>query len=80
MKELVLTSLAPEVLKLNQRIFQFHGAWKASAAAERTFYSSLRKTVIITSAGASTRIEGAKLSDAMPNLIFPNTPSARYIR
>jgi len=63
MKDLLRSPLLPETLHLVQKIAQFRAEWIALADTERAFYSSLKKTVIITSAGASTRIEGAHLSD-----------------
>lgn len=55
--------LLPEVLNLVQIITRFRSEWRANADTQREFYSSLQKTIIITSAGASTRIEGSRLSD-----------------
>lgn len=63
MKNLLKTALKPEVVKWVQEITQFREQWKSSADQTRDFYASLKRTVIVTSAGASTRIEGAKLSD-----------------
>lgn len=63
MENLLKTPLLPVVLNLVQKISQFRAQWTALADTQRDFYASLQKTVIITSAGASTRIEGAKLSD-----------------
>jgi Fic family protein len=63
MKNLLKTSLNPLVLKKIQAISAFKELWEISKEADRDFYAGLKKTTIITSAGASTRIEGAKLSD-----------------
>lgn len=63
MEGLLKSPLIPEVLQFVQKVTQFRTEWKTQADTERDFYASLQKTVIITSAGASTRIEGAKLSD-----------------
>lgn len=63
MEGLLQTPLLPEGLQFIQRIAQFQAEWKASVETTRDFYTNLKKTIIITSAGASTRIEGAKLSD-----------------
>jgi len=63
MKDLLQSPLLPEALSLVQSIAQFRSKWAALAETQRDFYTSLQKTIIITSAGASTRIEGAKLSD-----------------
>lgn len=63
MKNILKTPLRPESVKLIQTITQFKEQWKTSADTGQDFYASLKKTIIITSAGASTRIEGAKLTD-----------------
>ncbi len=63
MKDLLHSSLLPEVLQISQRIAQFQTEWRLSVDVGKDFYIALQKTTIITSAGASTRIEGAKLSD-----------------
>lgn len=64
MRKLLQSRLNPEVLQHIQRISQFQEAWKISVDIRQDFYKGLKKTTIITSAGASTRIEGAHLSDA----------------
>lgn len=63
MKSLLKTALNPQVLKKIQAISAFKELWEVSKEASRDLYAGLKKTTIITSAGASTRIEGAKLSD-----------------
>jgi Fic family protein len=63
MKELLKTALNPIILKKIQDIAAFKEQWEISQEANRDLYAGLKKTTIITSAGASTRIEGAKLSD-----------------
>jgi Fic family protein len=62
-REFLKSPLLPEALGLVQKISGFRSEWTYLADTERDFYTSLRKTVIVTSAGASTRIEGARLSD-----------------
>jgi len=64
MKKLLQTSLSPKVLGYIQRISAFRELWDIAADHDRDIYSELKKTTIITSAGSSTRIEGAHLSDA----------------
>jgi Fic family protein len=56
--------ITPEILKLIADIDEFKGRWSVieSLAPERL--SSLRRIATIESAGSSTRIEGARLSDA----------------
>lgn len=63
MRSLLQTPLWPEILRLIQRMAHFQAGWKATIDTTKDFYTSLKKTTIITSAGASTRIEGARLSD-----------------
>lgn len=63
MKRLLMTSLNPLVLKYIQRIAEFSKQWEFSADIKKDFYAGLKKTTIVTSAGASTRIEGSHLSD-----------------
>jgi Fic family protein len=56
--------ITPEILKLIADIDEFKGRWRVieNLAPERL--SSLRRIARIESAGSSTRIEGARLSDA----------------
>jgi Fic family protein len=63
MKNLLKTALQPQILKKIQTISAFKELWEVSKEAERDASAGLVRTTIITSAGASTRIEGAKLSD-----------------
>lgn len=63
MKKLLKSKLNPECLNFIQHISQFQRSWSLSADTQQDFYVGLKKTTIITSAGASTRIEGATLTD-----------------
>ncbi len=63
MQSLLKTQLNPLVINYIQKITKFCDFWEFSKDLKKDFYSSLKKTVIITSAGASTRIEGARLTD-----------------
>lgn len=63
MKGLLKTSLRPELFSYLQRVVEFSELWRTTADLSRDFYATLKKTTVITSAGASTRIEGATLSD-----------------
>ena len=63
MKKLLQTPLSPLVLKHIQNVSAFRELWELSKGTDKDFYAGLKKTTIITSAGASTRIEGAKLTD-----------------
>src|SRR5271156_6828375 len=57
-------TITPVILKLIADIDEFKGRWKVieNLAPERL--SSLRRIATIESVGSSTRIEGAKLTDA----------------
>lgn len=63
MKSLLKTRLNPIALGSIKAIGAFRELWTLSKSLDRDFYAGLKKTTIITSAGASTRIEGAHLSD-----------------
>ena len=59
-KRIKITS---EILSKIAWIDEFKGLWKGSLDLNPVILKRLRSTVVITSAGASTRIEGAKMSD-----------------
>lgn len=63
MNRLLQTQINPAVLKHVQTVSAFKELWELSKGMDKDFYAGLKKTTIITSAGASTRIEGAKLTD-----------------
>src|SRR4051812_27377026 len=56
--------LTPEMLKLIAHIDELKGLWRGSAQLNPHVLKQLRASVIITSTGASTRIEGSQMSDA----------------
>ena len=56
-------AITPEILGLIAQIDEFKGAWTALGRISPERLSSLRRVATIESAGSSTRIEGAKLSD-----------------
>lgn len=56
--------LTPEMLKKIARIDELKGLWQGSAKLAPHVLRQLRASVVITSTGASTRIEGARMSDA----------------
>ncbi len=64
MRNLLKTRLNPSCVRLIQNISGFQETWKILADTQQDFYADLKTTTIITSAGSSTRIEGATLSDA----------------
>lgn len=55
--------LTPEILQQIARIDELKGLWMGSAKLNPHVLSQLKKSVIITSTGASTRIEGSQMSD-----------------
>lgn len=63
MQEPKLT-LGPDLVRLVAEIDEFKGRWEALRTLSPDRLGALRKVAIIESIGSSTRIEGAKLSDA----------------
>lgn len=57
-------SFGPDLVKLIAEIDEFKGKWEALKTFSPDRLSALRKVATIESVGSSTRIEGAKLSDA----------------
>lgn len=58
-----LKNLAPETTSTIAKIDELKGRWIAGANLNPEVLTRLKKSVLITSTGASTRIEGARLSD-----------------
>lgn len=58
-----LNSLPPEILNKIAQIDELKGQWIAGAKLSPQVLGRLKHSVLITSTGASTRIEGANLSD-----------------
>ncbi len=58
-----IKAIAPHIVALLAAIDEVKGQFKAGLRMTPQAITSLKKSVLITSAGASTRIEGAKLSD-----------------
>ena len=59
-----LDNIPNNVWSLITRIDQLQGQWIAGAKLSPQVLGRLKKSVLVTSTGASTRIEGARLSDA----------------
>src|SRR6266852_7430548 len=55
--------ITPEILSLIAELDEFKGAWRALGTLAPERLSALRRVATIESIGASTRIEGSKLSD-----------------
>lgn len=71
MREPKLT-LGPDLVKLIAEIDEFKGRWEALRTLSPDRLSALRKVATIESVGSSTRIEGAKLSDAQVEALLPD--------
>lgn len=68
-KNLVLT---PDILKLVGEIDEFKGAWRALGTLAPDRLATLRRIATVESVGASTRIEGARLTDKEVDLLLSN--------
>jgi Fic family protein len=68
-KNLVLTT---DVLRLVGEIDEFKGAWMALGNLAPDRLATLRRVATVESVGASTRIEGAKLTDQEVDLLLSN--------
>src|SRR5881409_3471193 len=68
-KNLVLT---PDVLLLVGEIDEFKGAWRALGSLAPDRLAILRRIATVESVGASTRIEGAKLTDREVDALLSN--------
>src|ERR1700679_2862192 len=64
MREIKNITITPEILKIIADIDEFKGRWTVIETLAPEGLSSLRRIATIESVGSSTRIEGAKLSDA----------------
>ena len=65
-------SITPEFLGMIAEIDEFKGAWKALGSLAPERLSALRRVATIESIGASTRIEGSKLSDSEVEKLLSN--------
>lgn len=59
-KRIIITH---EIINKTAKIDEFKGAWQAGLKMSPQILGRLRRSVIITSTGASTRIEGARMTD-----------------
>ncbi|NTW29828.1 MAG: Fic family protein [Candidatus Moranbacteria bacterium] len=55
--------LSQEILQKIAKIDEFKGLWKGNVRLSPQVLGRLKRSVLITSTGASTRIEGSKMSD-----------------
>ncbi|MFN0124313.1 MAG: Fic family protein, partial [Blastocatellia bacterium] len=56
--------ISPEMLRLIAEIDEFRGGWRSMTALAPERLAALKRVATIESIGSSTRIEGAKLTDA----------------
>jgi Fic family protein len=64
MAYLASLTITPALLRLIASLDEFKGRWQAFGSLAPDRLSALRRVATIESVGSSTRIEGAKLSDA----------------
>ncbi|MEI6137469.1 MAG: Fic family protein [Chloroflexota bacterium] len=62
----------PDLVKLIAEIDEFKGRWEALRTLSPDRLGTLRKVATIESVGSSTRIEGAKLTDAQVEALLSN--------
>ncbi len=62
----------PDLLLLIGEIDEFKGAWKALGTLAPDRLASLRHITTVESVGASTRIEGARLTDREVDVLLSN--------
>lgn len=65
-------TFGPDLVKLIAEVDEFKGRWEALKTLPPDRLSALRKVATIESVGSSTRIEGAKLSDAQVETLLSN--------
>src|SRR5260370_38374928 len=64
--------ITPEILSMIAEIDEFKGAWRAIGRIAPERLSGLRRVATIESVGASTRIEGARLSNREVERLLSN--------
>lgn len=72
-------SLTPDLVKLVAEIDEFKGRWEALQTLSPDRLSALRKVATIESVGSSTRIEGAKLTDAEVEKLLANIDTTSFL-
>lgn len=78
MKEPVF-ALTPDLVKLVAEMDEFKGRWQALKTLSPERLNALRKVAAIESIGSSTRIEGAKLSDAQVETLLSNLEKTSFL-
>lgn len=72
-------TLTPDAVKLIAEIDEFKGRWQALENLSPERLSALRKVATVESVGSSTRIEGAKLSDAQVETLLTNIERTAFL-
>jgi len=78
MKEPVFT-LTPDLVKLIAEIDEFKGRWQALKTLSPDRLNALRRVAAIESIGSSTRIEGAKLTDAEVETLLSSLETTSFL-
>ncbi|MEO6240317.1 MAG: Fic family protein [Bacteroidia bacterium] len=68
----------PQIVGLLARIDEIKGEFKGGLRMAPQAITNLRKSVIVTSTGASTRIEGSKLTDAEVEQIMRGVTTSKF--
>jgi Fic family protein len=77
MKEPIIT-VGQDLLQLVSELDEFKGKWLALKTMSPEHLQQLRKVATIESVGSSTRIEGARLSDAQVETLLSNLTSTSF--
>jgi hypothetical protein len=80
MKELGKYSINGKLAKILMDVERFHGTFQASGNLNPKFVTELKKTTVITSSGASTRIEGAILTDSGLKTLLKRLVDSGYVK
>lgn len=79
MYDIRFQGIPPELWGLIAQIDEMKGRWSEQTRLSPHVLDTLRKTTLITSSGASTRIEGAKLSDEDVEKLLSNLTIQKMI-
>ena len=71
-------TVSQELLKLITELDEFKGRWELLKTLSPERLKQLRKVATIESIGSSTRIEGAKLSDAQVETLLSNLKTTSF--
>lgn len=72
-----IENIPPAIVSLIARIDEHRGEWTGGATLNTVVLGRLQKSSLLTSAGASTRIEGSKLSDQEVEKVMKNLTMTR---